>query len=152
MYHLSTYLHSSPLLFNLPVYRLNLPLIEWVTKMRPGSNLVEDHPQVTHNEYPVHGALVGASLLWPSYSRGDCITLLKTSNLERVKAQHDKRKVSKASSCNYIFPSKVLSGCTENFNPRQLWHMLCTILEVPLGSFPSTFNHDHVPKLFMSLA
>jgi hypothetical protein len=63
-----------------------------------------------------------------------------------VRAQHDKRKVSKASSCNNIFPSKVLSGCTENFNPRQLWHMLCTILEVPLGSFLSIFNHDHLPS------
>ncbi len=61
-----------------------------------------------------------------------------------MKAQHDKRKVGKASSCNKIFPSKVLSGCTENFNPPQLWHMLCTILEVQLGSFLSTFNHDHL--------
>jgi len=54
-----------------------------------------------------------------------------------VKAQHDKPKVSKASSCNNIFPRKVLSGCTEN-----LWPMLCTILEVPLGCF----NHDRVPS------
>jgi hypothetical protein len=34
----------------------------------------------------------------------------------------------------------------ENFNAPQLWHMLCTILEVPLGSFFSTFNHDHLPS------
>jgi hypothetical protein len=68
------------------------------------------------------------------------------SILSGVKAQHDNRKVSKASSCNYIFPSKVLSGCTENFNPPQLWHMPCTILQVPLRSFLSTFNHDHLPS------
>ncbi len=80
------YLHSNPLFFNLPVYRLNLLLIEWVTKMRSGSNSVEDHPQLTHNGHPVDGALVGAGLLWPPYSRGDCITLLKTSNLERCES------------------------------------------------------------------
>jgi hypothetical protein len=54
--------------------------------MRPGSNSVEDHPQLTHNGHPVDGALVGAGLLWPPYSRGDCITLLKTSNLERCES------------------------------------------------------------------
>ncbi len=78
--------------------------------MRPGSNSVEDHPQLSHNGHPVDGALVGAGLLWPPYSHGDCITLSKTRFLSGVKAQHDKRKVSKASSCNNIFPSKVLSG------------------------------------------
>ncbi len=75
----SIYSHSSPLLFNLRDYRLNLLLIEWVTKMRPGSNSVEDHPQLSHNRHPVDGVLVGSGLLWPLYSRGDCI---KTSNLE----------------------------------------------------------------------
>jgi hypothetical protein len=33
--------------------------------MRPGSNSVEIHPQLTHNRHPVDGALVGARLLWP---------------------------------------------------------------------------------------
>jgi len=28
----------------------------------------------------------------------------------------------------------------------QLWHMVCTILEVPIVSFFSTFNHDHLPS------
>jgi hypothetical protein len=54
--------------------------------MRPGSNSVEDHPQLSHNGRPVDGALVGAGLLWPEYSRGDCITLLKTSILERCES------------------------------------------------------------------
>ncbi len=46
-----------------------------------------------------------------------------------------------------IFPLvKFWAHSTENFNPPQLWHMLCTILEVPLGSFLSTFNHDHLPS------
>ncbi len=39
-------------------------LIEWVTKMKPGSNSVEDHPQLSHNRHPVDGALVGAGSLW----------------------------------------------------------------------------------------
>jgi len=31
--------------------------------MRPGSNSVEIHPQLTHNQHPVDGALVGAGSL-----------------------------------------------------------------------------------------
>jgi len=61
-----------------------------------------------------------------------------------VKAQDDKRKDRKASSCNNIFPSKVLS--TENFNQPKLWHMVCTILEGPLASFLSTSNQNHLPR------
>jgi hypothetical protein len=44
---------------------LDLLLIEWVTKMKLGSNLVEDHPQLSHNMHLVDGVLVGASSLWP---------------------------------------------------------------------------------------
>jgi len=44
---------------------LDLLLIDWVTKMKPGSNPVEDHPQLSHNRHPVDGALVGAGSLWP---------------------------------------------------------------------------------------
>jgi hypothetical protein len=44
---------------------LDLLLIEWVTKMKPSSNSVEDHPQLSHNRHPVDGALVGAGSLWP---------------------------------------------------------------------------------------
>jgi hypothetical protein len=65
------YLHklpSSPLFCYLPVSMLNLLLIEWVTKMKPGSNSVEDHPQLSHNRHPVDGAMVGAAgSLWPAY-------------------------------------------------------------------------------------
>jgi hypothetical protein len=47
---------------------LDLLLIEWVTKMKPGSNSVEDHPQLSHNRHPVDGAMVGAAgSLWPAY-------------------------------------------------------------------------------------
>ncbi len=28
--------------------------------MKPGSNAIEDHPQLIHNGHPVDGALVGA--------------------------------------------------------------------------------------------
>jgi len=44
---------------------LDLLLIEWVTKMKPGSNSVEDHPQLSRYRHPVDGALVGAGSLWP---------------------------------------------------------------------------------------
>jgi hypothetical protein len=33
--------------------------------MKPGSNLVEDHPQLSHNGHLVDGTLVGAGSLWP---------------------------------------------------------------------------------------
>jgi len=41
MYKVFTYL-VVPLFCYLPVYMLNLLLIEWVTKMKPGSNSVEE--------------------------------------------------------------------------------------------------------------
>jgi hypothetical protein len=47
---------------------LDLILIERVTKMKAGSNSVEDHPQLSHNRHPVDGALVGAGSLWPRFS------------------------------------------------------------------------------------
>jgi hypothetical protein len=34
--------------------------------MKPGSNSVEDHPQLSHSRHPVDDALVGAGSLWPS--------------------------------------------------------------------------------------
>jgi hypothetical protein len=40
---------------------------------------------------------------------------------------------------------KFWAGSTENFNQPKLWHMVCTILEGPLGSFLSTSNHNHLP-------
>jgi hypothetical protein len=46
---------------------LDLLLREWVTKMKPGSNSVEDHPQLSHNRHPVDSALVGACLLSPNF-------------------------------------------------------------------------------------
>jgi hypothetical protein len=47
---------------------LDLLLIEWVTKMKPGSKSVdEDHPQLSHSRHPVDGALVGAGSLWPNF-------------------------------------------------------------------------------------
>jgi hypothetical protein len=49
---------------------LDLLLIEWVTKMKPGSNSVEDHPQPSHNRHPVDGALLGAGSLWPKFVAG----------------------------------------------------------------------------------
>jgi hypothetical protein len=44
---------------------LDLLLTDWVTKMKPGGNSVEDHSQPSHNRHPVDGALVGAGSLWP---------------------------------------------------------------------------------------
>jgi hypothetical protein len=33
--------------------------------MKPNINSVEVHPQLSNNEHPVDGALVGAGSLWP---------------------------------------------------------------------------------------
>ncbi len=58
---------------------LDLLLIEWVTKMKPGSNSVEDHPQLSHNGHRVDGAptLVGAGSLWSRFpSVGDRIIFI----------------------------------------------------------------------------
>jgi len=38
--------------------------MEWVTKMKPGSNSVEFHPQLSQNGHPMDGAVVGAGSLW----------------------------------------------------------------------------------------
>jgi hypothetical protein len=38
---------------------LDLLVIEWVAKMKPCSNQVEDHPQLSHNGHPMDAALVG---------------------------------------------------------------------------------------------
>jgi hypothetical protein len=65
-YVYTIYLPISPLFFYLPIYILDLLLIEWVTKMKPGSNSVEDHPQLSHNRHPMDGALVGVGSLWPT--------------------------------------------------------------------------------------
>jgi hypothetical protein len=42
---------------------LKLLLINWVTKMKPNNNSVEDHPQLNHNRHPTDGALVGVGSL-----------------------------------------------------------------------------------------
>jgi len=41
---------------------------------------------------------------------------------------------------------KFEAGSTESFNQPKLLHMVCTILEGPLGSFLSTSNHNHLPR------
>jgi len=51
---------------------LDLLLIEWRTKMKPGSNPVESHPQLSHNRHPVDGALVGAGSLRHRKGAGQC--------------------------------------------------------------------------------
>jgi hypothetical protein len=74
MYKLSTYLpSSSPLFFYLPIYMLDLLLIEWITKMKPGSNSVDDHPQLSQNGHPVDGALVRARSTSNQWALGACL-------------------------------------------------------------------------------
>jgi len=34
--------------------------------MKPCTNSVEVHPQLSNNRHPVNGALVGAGSLWPT--------------------------------------------------------------------------------------
>jgi hypothetical protein len=45
---------------------LDLLLIEWVIKMKPGSNSIEDHPQLGHGKHTVAAALVGVAHSGPS--------------------------------------------------------------------------------------
>jgi len=45
---------------------LDLLIIEWVTKMKPSSNSIEDHPQLSHNRHLVDGALLSVGSLWPT--------------------------------------------------------------------------------------
>jgi hypothetical protein len=71
---------------------LNLLLIECVTKMKPGSNSVEDHPQLSRNRHPVDGALVGASSLWPIKSTRQMRTQVDTT--QRKKKTNNQPKSS----------------------------------------------------------
>jgi hypothetical protein len=58
MYKLSTYL-VVPYFCYLAVYMLDLLLIEWDTKMKPGNNSVEDHPQLSHKGRASSGWCIG---------------------------------------------------------------------------------------------
>jgi hypothetical protein len=52
----------------------DLFLTELITKVKPYTNSVEVHPQLSNNRHPVDGALVGAGSLWPTCSRlGNCL-------------------------------------------------------------------------------
>jgi hypothetical protein len=67
MYKLS-FVPSKPLFCYLPVYMLDLILIEWVTKMKLGSNSLEDHPQLSHNRWVLVHCGRGSHILEPGAS------------------------------------------------------------------------------------
>jgi len=58
--------------------------------MKPGSNSVEDHPQLIHNRHPVDGALVGAGSLWPIKSTRQMRTQVDTT--QRKKKTNNQQK------------------------------------------------------------
>ncbi len=58
----SIYLEVAYFLTYLPIYKTYF-LTELVTKMKPNTNSVEVHPQLSNNRHPVDGALMGAGLL-----------------------------------------------------------------------------------------
>jgi hypothetical protein len=62
MYKPSIYLEVAYFLTYLPIYETYF-LTELVTKMKPNTNSVEVHPQLSNNRHPVDGALMGAGLL-----------------------------------------------------------------------------------------
>ncbi len=64
MYKPSTYLLVTYFPTYLPLYETYFPT-ELVTKVKPNINSVEVHPQLSNNEHPVDGELVGAGSLWP---------------------------------------------------------------------------------------
>jgi len=66
MYNPSTYLVVVYFPTYLPKYETYF-LQNWLPKVKPYTNSVEVHPQLSHNRYPVDGALVGAGSLWLNY-------------------------------------------------------------------------------------
>jgi hypothetical protein len=56
---------------------LDLLLTEWVTRMKLGSNSVEDHSQLSHNRHPVDGALVGAGSLVACWAQNPTFRMCK---------------------------------------------------------------------------
>jgi hypothetical protein len=83
-----------------------------VTKMRPRSNSVEDHPQLTHNGHPVDGAQVGAGSVWPKFQtrRNLCVQKVppcfqicldwSESYLFKVVSKYTKNLFFSSASCN----------------------------------------------------
>jgi hypothetical protein len=65
MYKRSIYLEITFLPTYLPTYRTYFPT-DWVTKGKPEVKSGEVHPQLSHNGYPLGGALVGACSHWPT--------------------------------------------------------------------------------------
>ncbi len=63
MYKPSTYLVVAYFSY-LYAYIWNLLPAGLVTKMKPNINSVEFHPQLSNNEHPVDGMLVGAGSVW----------------------------------------------------------------------------------------
>jgi hypothetical protein len=65
MYKPSTYL---VVFIYFPTYIWDLFPTKLVTKVKPTINSVEIHPQLSSNEHPVDGVLVGAGSLWPLHT------------------------------------------------------------------------------------
>jgi hypothetical protein len=83
MYKLPTYL-VVPIFF-LPTYLYVRPTsIEWVTRMKLGSNSDEDHPQLSHHGHPVDGALVGVLVHCGQSSRPQLLVLPSAPALLRT--------------------------------------------------------------------
>jgi hypothetical protein len=64
MYKPSTYLKVVYFPTSLPIYETYF-LQNWLTRWNQIIKLVKVHPQLSNNEHPVGGVLVGASSLWP---------------------------------------------------------------------------------------
>ncbi len=84
MYKLPTYLVVPFSFFYLPTYMLDLLPIEWVTRMKLGSNSDEDHPQLSHHGHPVDGALVGVLVHCGQSSRPQLLVLPSAPALLRT--------------------------------------------------------------------
>jgi hypothetical protein len=64
----STYLVVMYIPTYLPINVRDLFPTKLVTKVKPNTNSVQVHPQLSNNSHPVDGALVGASSLWPTHT------------------------------------------------------------------------------------
>jgi hypothetical protein len=133
MYKPSTYLEVAYFPTYMPIWNL-LPT-ELVTKMKPNMNSVELHPQLSNNEHPVDGALVGACSLWSPSSVHSQTVLTSVKKLFLLPKRSSNIQRQTVSSFNISHPMSF--GCC----PRKC-HMLlnhfgsCNSLLAWVRSFP----------------
>jgi hypothetical protein len=94
--------------------------IRWVTKMKPGSNSVEVHPQLSHKWHPVDDALVGAGY-----------------------GEKSHRSHGSTFCCNQPALAQICSPITKvatSKRKRQFWHWSMWTFGLPFSSIHNNSN------------